>query len=149
MDFSRKGYVQSLPGAFRARAQWTDSGRPRDCNGPRRPDKETAQRDLESMRTTAIGMSREDGFAAMAAEAKRLREGKPMTEGGCVKEIDRSYRAVFSWQDERDIKGPRRGYRRRRVANRHVLAEGYMDRTLVSIPFPNTALAMYLLIGFP
>ena len=40
-------------------------------------------------------------------------------------------------------------YRRRRVANRHVLAEGYMDKTLVSIPFPNTALAMYLLIGFP
>ena len=40
-------------------------------------------------------------------------------------------------------------YRRRRVANRHVLAEGYIDKTLVSIPFPNTALAMYLLIGFP
>ena len=42
-----------------------------------------------------------------------------------------------------------RSYRRRRVANGHVLAEGYMDKTLVSIPFPNTALAMYLLIGFP
>ena len=31
MDFSRAGYVHSLTDAFRARAQWKDSGRPREC----------------------------------------------------------------------------------------------------------------------
>ena len=99
MDFSNAGVSEEVDGAFRAHVQRSDKGSTgRHIYGPRRPDQQAAQEDLESMRAAASGMSR---------------------------------------------------YRRRRVANRHVLAEGYMDRTLVSIPFPNTALAMYLLIGFP
>ena len=77
MDFSRAGYVHSLPGAFRARAQWKDSGRPRECYGPRRPDEEAAKEDIESTRAAASGMSREDGFAAMKVEADELKAGKP------------------------------------------------------------------------
>ena len=68
-------------------------------------------------------MGREAGIAAMAAEAKRLREGKLVTEGGCVKEIERSYRAVFSWGDERDVKGPRRAEKRRAEADLEALRE--------------------------
>ena len=37
--------------------------------GPRRPDRQAAEEDLLSMRAAASGMGREDGFAAMAAEA--------------------------------------------------------------------------------
>ena len=40
-------------------------------------------------------------------------------------------------------------YKRRRLANRLALAAGCMEKTFVSIPFPNTSLAMYPLIGFP
>ena len=84
MDFSRAGYVHSLPDAFRARAKWKDSGRPRECYGPRRPDEEAAKEDFESMRAAASGMGRDDGFAAMGAEAKRLREGKATREQGNI-----------------------------------------------------------------
>ena len=75
MDFSRVGHVHSLPDAFRARAQWKDSGHSRECYGPRRPDRQAAEEDLLSMRAAASGMGREDGFAAMAAEADRLKAG--------------------------------------------------------------------------
>ena len=46
MDFTRAGYVHSLPHAFRARVKWEDSGRLRECDGPRRPDEEAAKEDL-------------------------------------------------------------------------------------------------------
>ena len=108
MDFSSVGSVEPVAGKHRARVRWNADGKFEVCRGPCRPDEEAAKDDLESMRAATRGMSREAGIAAMAAEAKRLREGKPTTEGGCVKEIERSYRAVFCCQDERDIKGPRR-----------------------------------------
>ena len=68
------------------------------------------------MRAAASGMSREDGFAAMEAEAKRLREGKPKPQGGCVKDQEGTFRAVFHWSDagvERELDGPRRAEKRR------------------------------------
>ena len=91
------------------------------------------------------------------------------SQSGVTERIGVAFRAHVQWSDKgkHHAHGPHRpddeaakehlesmraaasGYRRRRVTNRHVLAEGYMDKTLVSIPFPNTALAMYLLIGFP
>ena len=114
MDFSRSGVTERVGVAFRAHVQWNDRGK-QNAYGPRRPNEDAAQEDLESIRAAASGMGREEGFAAMAAEAKRLREGKPVTEGGCVKEIERSYRAVFRWEDERDVKGPRRAEKRRAV----------------------------------
>ena len=88
-----------------------------------RPTREAAEEDLESMRHAASGLSREEGFAAMATEAKRLREGNPMKESGCVKEIERSYRAVFRWEDELDVKGPRRAEKRRAEEDLKVLRE--------------------------
>ena len=80
------------------------------------------------------------------------------SRAGAAEALAGAFRARVQWKQEGRLRvgpGPSRrtreaaGYRRRRVANRHVLAEGCMDKTLVSIPFPNTALAMYLLIGFP
>ena len=126
MDFSRVGYVHSLPDAFRARAQWKDFGRPRECYGPRRPDEETAQRDLESMRAAASGMGREEGFAALAAEANRLKEGKAPKEQGCVEEFDGGYRADMRWYEggsQRHAHGPRRSEKRRAEEDLEALRE--------------------------
>ena len=97
MDFSRAGSVLSLPGAFRARVQWND-GRPREFYGPRRPDEETAKRDLESMRAAARGMGRGDGYAAMAAEADRLEAGTPPKEAGSVMVFRNSSVACVRWR---------------------------------------------------
>ena len=117
------GFIHRDRNVYRARVQYKEEGTLRDILGPWRPDEETAKADLQSIRAAAGGMGREDRFAAMAAEAKRLREGKPMTEGGCVKEIERSYRAVFCCQDERDIKGPRRAEKRRAEEDLEALRE--------------------------
>ena len=61
MDFSRAGSVEALAGAFRARVQWRQDGHLRVGPGPRRPTREAAEEDLESMRAAASGMSREGG----------------------------------------------------------------------------------------
>ena len=82
MDFSRVGFAQALSGAFRARVQWRQDGHLRVGPGPRRPTREAAEEDLESMRAAASGMSREDGFAAMAGEAEPLIDGEPPELGG-------------------------------------------------------------------
>ena len=89
MDFSNVGTTERVNDAFRAHVKLRINGQQRNAYGPRRPDEEAAKGDLQSIRAAASGIGREDGLAAMAAEAKRLREGKPMTEGGCVKEIER------------------------------------------------------------
>ena len=115
------GFIHRDGNVFRARVQYREEGKLRDIPGPWRTDEEAAKGDLVAIRAAASGMGRDDGLAAMAAEAKRLREGKPMTEGGCVKEIERSYRAVFRWEDERDVKGPRR-------AEKHLLARLIQQR---------------------
>ena len=117
------GSIERAGKVFRAHLHFREEGTDRDIHGPWQPDDEAAKADLESIRAAASGMGREEGFAAMAAEAKRLREGKPMREGGCVKETERSYRAVFCWQDERDIKGPRRAERRRAEEDLEALRE--------------------------
>ena len=116
MDFSRAGAVEVLAGAFRARMQWRQDGHLRVGPGPRRPDRETAQRDLESMRAAAKGMGREDGYAAMAAEADRLKAGKGPKEEGSVVLFGISFRARIRWMDggeERRAYGPRRSEKRR------------------------------------
>ena len=109
MDFSRAGYVHNLPGAFRARAQWKDGGRPRECYGPRRPDEEAAKDDLESMRAAASGMSREEGFAAMKVEADALKAGKAPKKVGSIERAGKVFRAHLHFREEgtdRDIHGP-------------------------------------------
>ena len=67
MDFSQAGAIERAGNAFRAHVQFYDKGANRHIYGPSRKDKEAAKEDLESMRAAASGMSREDGFAAMAA----------------------------------------------------------------------------------
>ena len=85
MDFSSAGVTEQVDGAFRAHVQRSDKGSTgRHIHGPRRPDEAAAKEDLESMRAAASGMSREDGFAAMAAEADELKAGKPPKEVGFV-----------------------------------------------------------------
>ena len=70
MNFSNVGSLEPFDGGFRARVQLVSDGSRRQFRGPRRQDEETAQRDLESMRTAAKEKSREEVFAAMEAEAK-------------------------------------------------------------------------------
>ena len=84
MDFSNAGVTRPLGGVFRAHVQWKDKGVNRNIQGPRRAYEEAAQRDLERIRKVASGMRCEEGFAAMDAEAKRLREGKAPNEQGSV-----------------------------------------------------------------
>ena len=93
------GFIDRDGNVFRARVDYREEGEKRHIPGPWRPDEQAAKDDLVAIRAAASGMGREDGYAAMAAEAKRLREGKPMTEGGCVKQQEGFYRAVFRWSD--------------------------------------------------
>ena len=79
MDFSRSGTTERVGASFRAHVQWNDKGK-QHAHGPNRPDEEAAKEDLESMRAAASGKSREDGFAAMKAEADALKAGKPPKE---------------------------------------------------------------------
>ena len=84
MDFSRIGAVEAEGAAYCAHAQPRVGGKTLHIRGPYRPDQQAAQGDLESMRAAATGMSREDGFAAMKAEADQLKAGKPPKEVGFV-----------------------------------------------------------------
>ena len=68
------------------------------------------------MRAAARGMSREDGFAAMAAEARRLLASKAPKVEGSVEPMGTDFRASIRWRVEGRIipaRGPRRTERRR------------------------------------
>ena len=68
------------------------------------------------MRAAASGMGREDGFAAMAAEAKRLIAGKAPKAEGSVEPMGTAFRASIRWRVEGSIipaRGPRRAEKRR------------------------------------
>ena len=49
------------------------------------------------MRSAASGMSREDGFAAMKAEADALKAGKPPKEVGFIHRDRNVYRALVQY----------------------------------------------------
>ena len=126
MDFSRAGVVKPAGESYRVHVQWRGNTGKRDIYGPRRPDKQTAQLDLESMRAAASGMGREDGFAAMEAEAKRLRDGKAPKEEGSVEPTGMGFRARLRWMDggeERRAYGPRRSEKRRAEEDLEVMRE--------------------------
>ena len=110
MDFSNSGATQPLGGGFfRAHVQWKDQSTKRDIQGPRRPDEEAAKEDLESMRAAASGMSREDGFAAMKAEADELKAGKAPKEVGFIDRDKNAFRVLVQFREEgakRHIPGP-------------------------------------------
>ena len=98
MDFSRAGVVKPAGESYRVHVQWRGNTGKRDIYGPRRPDKQTAQLDLESMRAAASGMGREDGFAAMDAEAKRLIAGRASKTEGSIKRSGIVFRALIRWK---------------------------------------------------
>ena len=52
------------------------------------------------MRAAARGMGREDGFAAMAAEADELKAGKPPKEVGFVERAGNAFRALVQFKHE-------------------------------------------------
>ena len=61
------------------------------------------------MRAAANGMSREDGFAAMKAEADELKAGKPPKEVGFIQNDNNAFRARVQHRQEgakQDIPGP-------------------------------------------
>ena len=163
MDFSRAGYVHSLTDSFRARVQWKEPGGPRECYGPRRPDEETAQDDLDAMRAAAGGMSREGGYAAMEAEAERLKAGKPPSKQGSVELLGDGYRARIQWRatgEMSQVYGPRRAEEKRAQADLEAMREAAVTggprlRGVLSLyPFGTTeglngtSLAMYPVVGF-
>ena len=116
MDFTNAGDVEEKRASYRAHVQWKDAGVNRNIRGPVRPDPETAQNDLEKMRSSANGMGREDGFSAIAAEAKRLRDGKAPKEDGSVEPFGMGFRARIQWKEAGSINqahGPRRYEQRR------------------------------------
>ena len=126
MDFSRAGAVEALASAFRARVRWRQDGHPRVGLGPRRPQREAAEEDLESMRATARGMGRAEGFAAMEAEANRLKEGKAPTEPGSVILFGDSFAACIKWDEAGTVRrayGPRRTEKRRAEEDLEALRE--------------------------
>ena len=109
MDFSRIGVVEADGAAYCAHAQMRVGGKNRHIRGPCRPDQQAAQEDLESMRAAASGMSREDGFAAMKAEADELKAGKPPKEAGYIDRDGNAFRAHVHFRElgaERHIPGP-------------------------------------------
>ena len=109
MDFSNAGVTEPVDGAFRVHVRWKEKRINRHIYGPRRPDEETAEKDLESMRATATGLGREDGFAAMAAEAKRLCDSKPPKDQGSVTSFREGYAAcIQSLEDGVLLRAPPR-----------------------------------------
>ena len=84
MDFSRVGGVVAIGGTFRARVQWKEKGVPRESIGPRRAERQIAQADLESMRSAACGLGRDEGFAAIRRKILLLSEEKPTAQKGSV-----------------------------------------------------------------
>ena len=78
------------------------------------------------MRSAARGMGRAEGFAAMDAEANRLREGKTPKEHGSVGHFDGGYRADMQWREgggQRHAHGPRRAEKRRAEDDLEALRE--------------------------
>ena len=124
MDFSNAGVTSSLGGGvYRADVQWKDNGVNRHIQGPRRPDEETA---MDFLRAAAIGMSREDGFAAMAAEAERLKAGKAPSKQGSVMAFGEAFSACIQWRatgEMRHVYGPRRAEEKRAQADLEAMRE--------------------------
>ena len=109
MDFSNAGTTEPAGAGFRAHVTWYDKGSNRNIYGPNRKDKEAAKEDLESMRAAASGMGREDGFAAMAGEAKRLIAGKAPKKVGSIERAGNVFRVHVHFKEEGtdvDIHGP-------------------------------------------
>ena len=78
------------------------------------------------MRAAASGMSREDGLAAMDAEAKRLIAGKAPKAEGSIKRSSTDSRALIRWKvggEERCAYGPRRSEERRAAEDLEVMRE--------------------------
>ena len=68
------------------------------------------------MRAAANGLGREEGYAALEAEADRLKAGKPPKEEGSVTVFGNSSCACFRWREGgqmRYVYGPRRAEKRR------------------------------------
>ena len=130
MDFSKACVTEDVNGAFRAHVQRSDKGSTgRHIHGPRRPDQQSAQEDLESMRAAASGMGREDGFAAMKIEADELKAGKPPKEVGFIEGDGNAFRAHVQFREE--------GAKRLQAALR---CPGYCRSTLPGLRKAPTAL---------
>ena len=119
MDFSNAGTTEPAGAGFRAHVTWYDKGSNRNIYGPSRKDEQVVRENLESMCAAASGMSREDGYAAMKAEADELKAGKPPKEVGYI-----------------DANGNAFRYRQRRVAGApsHVPFRGFCSSSLVLVP---------------
>ena len=98
------------------------------------------------MRAAASGMSREDGYAAMKAEADELKAGKPPKQIGVVEPAGNGFRGHVQYREEgalRHIHGPWRLQAALRCPR-------YCRSTLFGIKEgpKGVSLAMYPLVGF-
>ena len=131
MDFSRAGVVKPAGDSYRVHVQWRGNKGKRDIYGPRRTDDQAAEEDLQSMRAAASGMSRKDGFAAMEAQAKQLRDGKVTIEQGAVIIFGDSFAACIKWSDAVAVLrsyGPRRAAKRRAEEDLEALREASSEQ---------------------
>jgi hypothetical protein len=120
------GYIDCAGTAFRAHVEIMEEGARRHIHGPWRPDEKDAKEDLASMRAAASGKGREDGFAAMDADAKRLIAGRAPKAGGSVVPFGKGFRARIRWTvegEERRAYGPRRSEERRAAEDLEVMRE--------------------------
>ena len=126
MDFAQTGATPRDGTAFSAHVQWSSNAGKRNIYGSRRPDEDSAKKDLQSMRTAVSGMGREEGFAAMEAEANRLKEGKAPIEPGSVILFGDRFAACIKWDEAGTVRrayGPRRAEKRRAEEDLEALRE--------------------------
>ena len=78
------------------------------------------------MRTAASGTGRAEGFAAMDAEANRLKEGRAPRGQGSATPFGESYAACIQWREDGTLRhayGPRRAEKRRAEEDLEVMRE--------------------------
>ena len=86
---ARLGSVAEHHGEYCARFQFrNDEGAQKNIRGPDRQDKERAEADLAQIRAAgAVGNTREEGLAIMAAEARRIQESAKYEAEICAAEM--------------------------------------------------------------
>ena len=119
--FAELGFAADRDGSYRAEFSIREGQQIRHIRGPGRSNKQRALGDLNIIRAAAPeGASRADGFQAMEAAAKRLKDVAAAEAGGLEKVGD-EHRARVQYLttsgERRVIQGPRRHDERRAQAD--------------------------------
>ena len=97
--FAELGSVAGLARSYRAKFNFRDGQKVCNIYGPSRGSQQRALGDLSAIRDAAAEhTSRKDGFEAMEAAAKSLKEAAAADVGGVV-EVDGEHRARVQYTD--------------------------------------------------